>query len=497
MKRLARLVSGVLLLTAVAAAGRGGVYPAETLPAPEYHNHSFELLSNSRYSVHSGFTEDLPRQVLANVLWAMSRVPRLGTYREIYVATPENVYLYEPGSNTLVVHRTGDLRYNSGSAFEAGIACARHEEAGMAIQAGLLAATAFWARGGGLVASCPMRWATDYANANWGPAHTIRMVNVCGRAQTEGLDTLLVALSSDSSLPLPHVIGEDAFEPLLAELRQDSQFGAIAPSIENISQLLWAAYGVTPHNALNARQGLTVPSSMANYHLTGRIYLVRSEGVDRFHNRLPPGNNLNTADHRLERVVIGDRRPELRQASERIPQNAPIYFVIAVSDTSGYAPMQEAGFAAFQFLMQAAALGLNGYLTVPLTTTERSAIANALSLPAGQYPAVVFSCGERVTGIAERSADGMVRIVRGQSAVRRGVLRVEYLLRRSGEVRVEVFDLLGRPVRLLLDAVQSSGYHSIVWDGTDEQGSRVKRGTYVVVVSAEGEAAQHRVNWSR
>ena len=45
----------------------------ESLPGPVVHPHSFELLSNSRYSVHSGFTPDLPRQVLANVLWAMSR----------------------------------------------------------------------------------------------------------------------------------------------------------------------------------------------------------------------------------------------------------------------------------------------------------------------------------------------------------------------------------------------------------------------------------------
>lgn len=485
------------MLAAVASAGREQFYPAETLPAPEFHPHSFELLANSRYSVHSGFTEDLPRQVLANVLWAMARVPQLGTYREFYVATSENVYLYDPNSNTLVVHRIGDRRYNSGSAFEVGIACARHEEAGMAIQAGLLAATAFWNQGGGLVASCPMRWAADYANANWGPAHPIRMVNVYGQALTEGLDTLPVAVSSDSSLPLPHVVGEEAFEPLLAELHQDSQFGAIAPSLENISQLLWAAYGVTPHRTLNGRQGTTVPSSVANYYLTGRIYLVRSEGVDRFHNRLPPGSNLNTADHRLERIVSGDRRPEVRQASERIPPNASVYFVIAVNDTSGYAPMQEAGFAAFQLLMQAATLGLNGYLTVPLTPVERSAIANALSLPSGQYPVVVFSCGEPATSIAERGSDGMVRIVRGQPAVRRGVLRVGYALRRSGHVRVEVFDLLGRPVRLLLDAAQSSGYHSVVWDGTDERGERVRRATYVVVVSTEGGAAQHRVNWSR
>ncbi|MBM3315434.1 hypothetical protein FJY71_06300, partial [candidate division WOR-3 bacterium] len=251
---------------------------AETLPAPEYHAHSFELLSNSRYSVHSGFTDDLPRQALANALWAMECAPVLGSYREFYVATPDNVYLFDRQAETLRVHRSGDRRYNSGSAYEVGIACDRHEEAGMAIQAGLLAGTAFWGRTGGEVASCPMKWAADYANANWNPAHPVVMVNVYGRAQIEGLDTALVAVSSDSTLPAPYTAGADSFEAVLAGLRQESLFGAIPPSLENVSQLLWSAYGVTPHVAFNGRRGTTVPTAAAVYYLTGRVYLVRDEG---------------------------------------------------------------------------------------------------------------------------------------------------------------------------------------------------------------------------
>jgi hypothetical protein len=156
--------------------------------------------------------------------------------------------------------------------------------------------------------------------------------------------------------------------------------------------------------------------------------------------------------------------------------------------------MQEAGFAGFQLLAQARAVGLSGFLVVPLSRTERSAIASALSLPNGHVPALVFACGEAATGIAENETDsGAVRIVRAQPAIRHGQLRVEYLLSRAGEVRVEVFDMLGRPVKLLLNEQQSSGYHAASWDGTGEDGARLKRGTYLVVVISGGAVAKHKV----
>jgi hypothetical protein len=110
----------------------------------------------------------------------------------------------------------------------------------------------------------------------------------------------------------------------------------------------------------------------------------------------------------------------------------------------------------------------------------------------------VFSCGEPAAASDEPDRDdGLVRIVRGQPAVKHGILRLEYSLKRSGPVRAEVFDLLGRPVRLLVDEQQSVGYHSVTWDGTDEGGRAVKRGSYVVVVTSGGTAAQHKVTWAK
>ncbi|MGQ9708149.1 MAG: FlgD immunoglobulin-like domain containing protein [bacterium] len=497
--RLGRKSGSVVLITLVSfmpAPGLVEIGP-KTLPALVINPHSFELLANSRYSVHSGFEGALPEQVLSNVLWAMSRVPYSGDYREIYVATAENVYRYDPDLRTLTVHLAGDHRYNSGSAFEVGVATKRHEDAGMSIQAGLLAAIAFW-NDTGQVVCCPMKWAADYANRNWRPGHQIMMVNVFGNAPARGLDTTLAAISSDSSLPPPVINGTDTFELTLMDLRQDSIFATSGLSLETVSQLLWAGYGVTPHLSATGRQGLTVPSAASGYFLTGKIYLVREEGVERYHNRLPPGNNLTTRDHRLERLLSGDRRSDLRQACARIPGTAPVYIVICVDDTTSYRTMQEVGFVAFNLIIQARALGLSGFLTMPLSPNERREIQNALLLPAGTYPVVVFSVGEIATGVKEPAQkEGLVQIVRAPPAVRKGNLRVQYLLRQPGLVRAEVFDLLGRPVKTILEENQTSGYHSIVWDGTDEHGQLVHRGSYLITISSGQYRAQHKVTWAR
>jgi len=494
-KSLERALIALILIFVPVFGGVG--ISQETLPAPVIHSHSFELVANSRYSIHSGFEGALPVQVLANVLWAMSRVPNSGAYQEFYVATEENVYLYHPESRTLTVHLAGDHRYNSGSAFEVGVATPRHEDVGMAIQAGLLAAIAFWDDTGEVVC-CPMKWAADYANRNWHPEHEIKMVNVFGKAPVRGLDLTLAAISSDSSLPSPFTVGTDTFELILMDMRQDSVFSPAGLSIETISQLLWAGYGVTPHLASNGRQGLIVPSAVAGYFLTRKIYLVWQEGVDRYHNRLPSDTNLRTKDHRLERFLPGDRRQELRLACARVPSTAPVYIVVCVDDTSSYRTMQEAGFVAFNLLMQARALGLSNYITMPLSPQERSAIQNVLTLPSNHLPVFVFSCGGLATGIKERLLRaGLVQIVRAQPAVRKGNLRVEYLLRQPGVVRAEVFDLLGRPVKTIFEEKQAPGYHAFVWDGTDDHGGPVRRGSYLIAVTSGGTVAQHKVTWAK
>jgi hypothetical protein len=192
--------------------------------------------------------------------------------------------------------------------------------------------------------------------------------------------------------------GSDTFELLVSGLGQDSVFDSASLSLSTISQLLWAGYGVTPHIASDKR-GLTVPSASALYFLTQRIYLVADTAVMRYHNRLPPGYDMSTSDHRLELVTSGDRRDSLRAACPGIPTTAPVYIVlcgVAAVETTSYGAWQalEPGFVGFQYLMQAHELGLQGWLTAPLSHDERSAIVAALGLQGSDLPIMVVAVGE-------------------------------------------------------------------------------------------------------
>ncbi len=451
----------------------------ESLPAPIVNNKSLEILSNNRYSVHSGFSGSLSNQILSNILWATNKTPRIGTYREIYVATPTNVYRYDTTNNTLVLHLAGNHRYMSSSAFEVGIATDRHEETGLMIQAGLLAGHAFRDAGAtSNVASCPMKYAADYASSNWSPTHSIKCVNVYGRYTNTALDTNCLAVSSNSSLPLPRTNGADTFEIILSRLTQDSVFGSAGLSLQAISQLAWAGYGVTPHIAMS-RRGLTVPSAVAAYYLTRKIYIVRDIGVDRYNNRTPPGTSLSTADHRLEQITVEDRRPQLRSASTKIPSRAPVYFIICVSDTASYGPMQEAGFVGFQLLMQAKVLGLNGYLTVPLNRTERTAIISALSIPTSDIPVIVFSCGAPASSIHESGSNIIeyegVKVTSPNS----NQIHIEYWISQAGSPDLRIFDITGRLVYIFNKEFKPASHYSVEWNGKNNNGYKVASGIYV------------------
>ena len=61
---------------------------------------------------------------------------------------------------------------------------------------------------------------------------------------------------------------------------------------------------------------------------------------------------------------------------------------------------------------------------------------------------------------------------------------INYALPVDSDVKLEIFDVLGRRVVTLLDQHQTAGYHSIIWDGTNESGSVVTSGMYFNKLSA-------------
>jgi len=57
-------------------------------------------------------------------------------------------------------------------------------------------------------------------------------------------------------------------------------------------------------------------------------------------------------------------------------------------------------------------------------------------------------------------------------------------MKESGEVRIVIYNLLGRAVRLLVDEVREAGEHRLLWDGRDENGITVPAGVYLYTMQA-------------
>ncbi len=483
--------SGVILNKVMACKSPAGPSGERALPPPQVNTFSSEIVLNTRRSYHSGYSGTLPDQILANVLWATAKAPRLGSSRIIYVALPDNVYQYNPDNHEIFVHEPGNHLSESNLAFEVGIASDLVEDAGSALHYGHLAATSFWTTNVNQPTCCPKESATTNANSSWNPASSIHMVNCYGHhASVSGITDELVAQSSDGSLPDPSTDGTVLLENGLTNPNYGNQFLSSELSLDQISQIPWAAYGCTPHTASNGRAGLTVASAVANYYLTGRIYIVRSEGVERYHNRLPSGQ-LTTRDHRIERVTDGDQRPQLRAAISRLPQTAPIYFVFCVENVARW-QLIEAGFCGSSALLQVSSINLQGYLTTDFNSTERTAIIHALSIPSSHLPVIIFSAGHADTGTGEQSG-GNLRYVEAHPSPFKDRTRIRYSLASPAHVNLAIYDTIGRRVNILVDQKQPKGNFSVTWNGTNRAGKQLPIGTYYYILKIGTTEYKHKL----
>jgi hypothetical protein len=69
----------------------------------------------------------------------------------------------------------------------------------------------------------------------------------------------------------------------------------------------------------------------------------------------------------------------------------------------------------------------------------------------------------------------------------REVARIEYSLARAGPMRLEMFDLRGRRVRVLVSGDQPAGRRATTWDCFDDGGRQLPSGTYLVRLLASGQ----------
>lgn len=196
------------------------------------------------------------------------------------------------------------------------------------------------------------------------------------------------ALASGKSvtpLPEPNATGTLSLEEALLARRSIRDYSDQEVDLESISQLLWAAQGITDTHGHR-----TAPSAGALYPL--ELYVISAEGV--FH-YLPE-------NHALEVIKMGDFRADLHAAAlQQDPvREAPLVFVVTAvyaRTSAKYGPERspryvqlETGHAAQNLLLQAAALGLGA---VPIGAFDDSGVQVVLSLPQDHQPLYLIPVG--------------------------------------------------------------------------------------------------------
>jgi SagB-type dehydrogenase family enzyme len=186
------------------------------------------------------------------------------------------------------------------------------------------------------------------------------------------------------ALPTPRHDGPASLEETLASRRSVREYTSRPLSRAEMSQLLWAAQGVTGDGG-----GRTAPSAGGLYPL--EVYVATADGVDHYHPR----------EHALEPLISSDLREPLARAGlgQEALHRAPAIFVIAgvyartaakYGDRAERYVELEAGHCAQNLLLQTVALDL---AAVPVGAFRDDDVAALLGLPADHAPLYLIPVG--------------------------------------------------------------------------------------------------------
>lgn len=189
-------------------------------------------------------------------------------------------------------------------------------------------------------------------------------------------------------LPSPKTIGKMSLEEAIVNRHSVRNFSKKELSLEDISQLLWVAYGQRDVDSVTGASK-TVPSAGALYPM--EIYLVSPNGV--FH--------YFPSSHSLKEISDKDLRSALSRAAlwqEALTRAAVNFVITCVYDKicwkygergMRYAHI-EAGHIAQNIHLQAVCLGLG---SAPIGAFSDTAVQKALYLPKDNIPLYIIPVG--------------------------------------------------------------------------------------------------------
>src|SRR4030042_1392021 len=195
------------------------------------------------------------------------------------------------------------------------------------------------------------------------------------------------------SLPKPSFDGKVSVEKAIKERRTIRDFEERILSLAHLSQLLWAAQGIT--DSVAGRRA--APSGGALYPLD--IYIVIGEnGVEKIE---AGGFHYLPKEHSISLISKGDRRKEMSSASlgQRWMAKAPVIFVITAEYrriTGKYGErgiryaLIEVGHVGQNLFLQAEALGLGAGIVGAFNDLE---VSKGASLPPKNEPLLIMPVG--------------------------------------------------------------------------------------------------------
>ena len=186
-----------------------------------------------------------------------------------------------------------------------------------------------------------------------------------------------------TALPDPSALGSTTLVDALAGRRSVREFSDVPLTEQQVSDLLWAAQGITSGSG-----GRTAPSAGALYPL--EVYVVTDDEVLHY---LPDGHRVEVLQSSTMRRSVADAVGQ--DSAGAAPAVVVISGVLARVEPKygGRAErylLLEAGHAAQNLLLAATALGLGG---VPIGAFGDDALARALDLPPGEQTVYAIPVG--------------------------------------------------------------------------------------------------------
>jgi len=202
------------------------------------------------------------------------------------------------------------------------------------------------------------------------------------------------------TLPSPALTGKVSVEEALSARRSHRSFTNEAISAEDLSQLLWSAYGITyPLSGYPQTQGglRTAPSAGALFPLKIYVLIGKVRGIE------PGVYRYSSRGHKITRVIDRDVREELSTAALRqeMIKTAPavIFYSADFSlTTSKYGDRgrdryvcMDLGHSAQNVYLQAEALHLG---TCAIGAFNDEAVRNVMQLPENEEPLYIMPVGQ-------------------------------------------------------------------------------------------------------